>query len=58
MKRPKKWQQDKRFCAWIVSVEYARHDGKKTKPLLTEGACVYMWEAWLASLTFTKGDKQ
>lgn len=47
----KKWQDDKRFVAWLVSQEYAYWFEKVLKHHFTgDGIILYMYEAWCAAL--------
>jgi len=55
----KKWQDDKRFIAWLIKMQYAYRDGKKIKHYgggafgsdgKAIGMVLYMYEAWCAVL--------
>ena len=45
-----KWRSDGGFCSWMVDVGYAAKGAKTLEPFVSEGLCVYLWEAWLAAL--------
>ena len=43
-----KWRKNGGFCRWLIKSEYARYEGGKLSPYLSEATIIYMFEAYLA----------
>lgn len=44
-----KWQNDSAFVKWLLDSRYARLDGKKVIPYISDGLVLYCYEAWCAA---------
>jgi len=45
----KSWRENKRFCEYLLRMNYADKDAKGIAPKLSTGLVAYIWEAWQAS---------
>ena len=53
--KARKWQGDDVFVKWLVQAKYARMDGRKLVPCLSEPQYIYMWEAFRAGRNKQRG---
>jgi hypothetical protein len=45
-----RWQEDEKFCKWLLSKRYAEKGQKGIRPFLTNGVVLFMYEAWCARM--------
>ncbi len=48
--KPTRWQDDRKFCEWLLSMRYAEDGQKEIKPFLANGVVLFMYEAWRARM--------
>ncbi len=44
----KRWRDDQDFCEWMIATRYGRKTEGAVTPSLSDGAVLYMWEAFQA----------
>lgn len=46
----RRWQEDKKFCKWLLHMRYAEQGTKGVTPFLSNGVVLFMHEAWQARM--------
>ena len=49
-KQKTRWQEDKKFCGWLIGMRYAEKGPKAPEPFLSNGVVLFMYEAWCARM--------